>query len=64
MTIYLKNCLISLKNSNKYHANPLSLTESHVKREVNNKYETNHNKSLIATHTNTGTQTQLPVLLN
>ena len=63
MTRYLKNCLISIKNSNKYHENPVSLSESHVKREVTNKHEVNNN-SLIATQTNTGTQTQLPVQLN
>ena len=62
MTKYLKNCLISLKYSNKYHANQLS--ESYVKREVINVHENNHNKSSIATNTNTGIQTQLPVLLN
>ena len=62
MTKYLKNFLVSLKNSNKYHANKLN--ESHVKREVIIKNETNHNKSVIATHSNTGIQTQLPVLLN
>jgi len=62
MTKYLKNFLVSLKNSNKYQANQLK--DSYVKREVSNEHEDNFNKSVIATHTNTGIQTQLPVLLN
>ena len=51
MTKYLRNCLINLKNTNKSHANTLVLNESHVKREVINKHETNYNESVIATHT-------------